>query len=162
MILNECYSIPDHFIKELHEYDPKIRVRWGQGERLVRLERKVRAHMSNGFELKGDGEVDEAVAARLFDDYQTIKDGYQLLTKFEPLETNWPKILYTLALTDMQRLGGAAAVAKALEDKEDFEKARRTWNRRDDFRHMATDLYRHMNTIKTCPEGAGHRAYGGF
>jgi hypothetical protein len=27
---------------------------------------------------------------------------------------------------------------------------------------MATDLYRHMNTIKTCPAGAGHKAYGGF
>ena len=160
MKLTECYSIPDHFVTELQQYDPLLRVRWAKGEGLVRLERKVRAktHVT----LVGDGEVDEATAARLYDDVQTMNDGYALITKFPPTDTNWPKILYTIALTDLQRLGGATRVADSIENREDFEKSRRQWNRRDDFRHMATDLYRHMNTIKTCPEGAGHKAYGGF
>lgn len=160
MKLNECYSIPNHFVKELTDYDPLLRIRWAKGEGLVRLERKVRhAHKVH---LVGDGEVDEATAARLFDDVQTMNDGYALVTKFEPKASNWPKILYTIALTDLQRLGGARKIADNMENAEEFDKARRQWNRRDDFRHMATDLYRHMNTIKTCPEGAGHKAYGGF
>lgn len=160
MILNECYSIPDHFVTELKQYDPLLRVRWAAGEGVVRLERKVK--QAAKVQLLGEGEVDEATAARLYDDVRTLEDGYALITKFPPFESNWPKILYTVATSDLQRLGGARVVADAIENKEDFDKSRRTWNRRDDFRHMASDLYRHMNTIKTCPEGAGHKAYGGF
>lgn len=160
MKLGESYSIPERYTRELHDYDPRLRVRWAKGERLVRLERKV--SVTHDMTLIGDAEVDEDTARRLFDDIRTLRDGYMLITKFPPGETQWPKILYTLFMSDLQRLGGGARIAQAIEDREDFEKARRTWNRRDDFRHMASDLFRHMNTIKTTPEGAGHKAYGGF
>lgn len=160
MRLGECYSIPTRYLKELQQYDPRLRIRWAEGERLVRLERKVT--VKHDMTLFGDAVVDEETAARLFDDVQTLRDGYMLLTKFTPKEINWPKILYTIAVSDIQRLGGGAKVAQYLEDKEEFDKARRTWNRRDDFRHMASDLFRSMNTIKVCPEGAGHKAYGGM
>jgi hypothetical protein len=160
MQLGESYSIPDRYIQELHSYDPFLRIRWAKGERLVRLERKV--SVKHDVTLTGDAEVEDSTARRLYDDVCTVKDGYMLITKFLPGENQWPKILYTLFMSDLQRLGGAARIAQAVEDQEDFAKARRTWNRRDDFRHMASDLFRHMNTIKTVPEGAGHKAYGGF
>ena len=160
MRLSECYSIPDRFIRELKDYDPLLRVRWASGEKLVRLERKV--SIRHDVTLIGDAEVDEDTAARLYDDVHTVREGYMLITKFPPGESQWPKILYTLFMSDVQRLGGAAKISQAIEDQEEFNKARRTWNRRDDFRHMASDLFRHMNTIKTCPAGAGHKAYGGF
>lgn len=160
MKLGESYSIPDRYIQELHEYDPLLRLRWAKGEKLVRLERKV--SIAHDVHLVGDAEVEDSIARRLYDDVQTVKEGYMLITKFPPGENQWPKILYTLFMSDVQRLGGAEKIAQAVEDREDYEKARRTWNRRDDFRHMASDLFRHMNTIKTCPAGAGHKAYGGF
>ena len=160
MKLGESYAIPDHFIRELRDYDPLLRVRWASGERLVRLERKVT--VCHDITLVGDAEVDDDTARRLYDDVRTVRDGYMLITKFPPGEAQWPKILYTLFMSDLQRLGGGTRIAQAIEDREDFDKARRTWNRRDDFRHMASDLFRHMNGIRTCPAGAGHKAYGGF
>jgi hypothetical protein len=147
MRLGECYSIPDRYIQELKEYDTLIRVRWGRSEGLVRVERKV-----------SRGPVPSQV--NTFDDFETFRDGYAVVLKFPPLESNWPLILFTLAQTDLRRLGGAIEYDRSLNDKEQYAKARRQWNRRDDFRCMGQELYRHMNVVKTVPEGAGHSARG--
>jgi len=155
------YSIPDRYIRELHEYDPLVRIAWGRAEGLVRVERKVR----RGFEYVPpvpDRELDDEVIRRCFDDAQMYRTGYALVLKFPPLESNWPLVLYTLAQSDLQRLGGAQRLADDLDAREAYEKARRTWNRRDDFRVHARDLYRVMNTVRTSPEGAGWRKNKSF
>lgn len=144
MRLNECYSIPDRFVKEIKEYDPALRIRWGHAEGRVRVERRVRRAPAPS-------------QATAFDDAVALREGYMLILKFLPYEHNWPLILFTLAQTDLQRLSGALAFAERLVNQEQYEKARRQWNRRDDFRVMGRELYRIMNTIRTVPEGAGHR-----
>lgn len=144
MVLNEAYSIPDRFVREIHDYDPALRIRWGHAEGRVRVERRVR-------------HAPAPSQATPFDDATALREGYMLVLKFLPYEHNWPLILFTLAQTDLQRLGGAKALAARLENQEQYEKARRQWNRRDDFRVMGRELYRIMNTIRTVPEGAGHR-----
>lgn len=155
MLLNECYSIPDYIIAEIKDYDPDIRLRWGKAEGLVRVERRVRrARLDYVPPITED--------PRMYDDAQMIRDGYVLVLKFPPLEHNWPLVLYTLALTDIPRLGGAENLADDLEAQELYEKARRQWNRRDDFRVMGRDLYRIMNTVRTSPEGAGWRKNASF
>lgn len=157
MRLNECYSVPDHVVAGLRQYDPLLRLKWGRAEGTVRLERKVTRPLSGEvFTLASE------VPLEAYDDFESCDEGYSLITKFPPYESNWPKILYTLALTDLQRIGGARAVSDMLEADEQYKKERRTWNRRDDFREMAVDLYKHMNRIKTVPEGAGYKPYGSF
>lgn len=148
MKLNECYSVPRTIIKELQDYDPALRLRWGRAEGIVRVERKVRRKYAYVPPVEN------------FDDFVMIRDGYTLLFKFPPLEHLWPLVIYSVARTDLRRLGGADALADDLEAREQYENARKAWNRRDDFRVLSRDLYRHMNTVKTCPEGATHQAYG--
>lgn len=142
MTLNECYSVPDHIIKDLHDYDPLIRLRWGRAEGLVRVERRLRRTPAYVPPVSN------------YDDHCMFRDGYALVLKFPPLESNWPLVLPTLAQTDLQRLGGSH-LADDLEAREAYEKARRAWNRKDDFRVLARDLYRRLNTVRTSPEGGG-------
>ena len=144
MILNECYSIPDYIVQEIKDYDAQLRIRWGHAEGLVRVERHAQR-------------VPAPSRGTPYDDMTMLRDGYMLVLKFPPLEHNWPLIVFTLAQTDLQRLGGALKVDDDLNAREQYEKARRVWNRRDDFRVMGNDLYRVMNTIRVVPEGAGHR-----
>lgn len=148
------YTVPQRFITELHDYDPLIRIRWGRAEGLARVERKVRHAIECAPPTPA---MADDIARKQFDDYCTYSEGYMLVFKFPPLERNWPLVLYTLAQRDLQRLGGAEVVANDLEAREAYEKARRTWNRRDDYRVLARDLYRVMNTVRTTPEGAGWR-----
>ena len=155
VILNEGYSIPDRFVQELHEYDSDLRYRWGRAEGLVRVERRVRRERLDYVPPISDD-------PRMFDDYEMIREGYVLVLKFPPLESAWPLVVFTLAQTDLQRLGGARQLADDLEAQEQYEKARRQWNRRDDFRAMGREMYRDLNTIRTSPEGAGWRKNASF
>lgn len=158
MRLGACYSIPDHFIAELQAYDPKLRVRWGRAEGKVRVERKVRRASEPTLLINVN-----LLSPKDFDDFEMMRDGYSLaITPFAPLAHNWPKMAYTVAVTDLQRLGGARVVADELESREAHEKERRSFNRRSDYHEMGCDLYRHMNRIATAPEGATNKPYGSF
>ena len=151
MRLNEGYSVPNHILKDLNDYDTDLRIRWGRAEGLVRVERRVRRARLDYVPPVDTGDP------RMFDDAQMIREGYVLVLKFPPFEHNWSLLLYTLAQTDLQRLGGARQVADDLEAEELRAKARRQVNRRDDFREMGIDLYRFMNRPHSTPEGAGFR-----
>lgn len=155
MKLNESYSIPDRFVQDLADYDSDLRYRWGRAEGLVRVERRVRRERFDHVPPMTDD-------PKLYDDYEMLRQGYTLVLKFPPLESAWPCVVFTLAQTDLQRLGGARQLADDLEAQEQYEKARRTWNRRDDFRVMGRDLFRCMNTARTSPEGAGWRKNASF
>ena len=156
MRLNESYSIPDRFVQDLKDYDSDLRYRWGRAEGLVRVERRIRRQRVDYVPpiITDD--------PRIFDDSEMFSDGYVLVLKFPPLESAWPCVVFTLAQTDLQRLGGARQLADDLEAREQYEKARRQVNRRDDFRVMGRDLYRRMNTVRTSPEGAGWRKNASF
>lgn len=151
MVLSEAHSIPDRFVKELHEYDPLLRIRWGRKEGVVRVERKVVRGLS----------VDPSTASE-FDDGEAIRDGYVLVFKFPPLEHNYYCILPTLEHGNIPKRGGAERVDDDLTASEQYAKERRRWNRQDDFRCMAGDLFRVMNTPRTSPEGAGWRKNKSF
>jgi hypothetical protein len=151
VVLSESYSIPDRFVNELSQYDPLLRIRWGRKEGIVRVERKV----ARGYSLDSTSVAD-------FDDALMIRDGYALVFKFPPLEHNYSLMLYTLWHGDLRRLGGAKILADDIEAREIYEKSRRAWNRRDDFRCLAGDLFRVMNTARTSPEGAGWRKNKSF
>ena len=155
MIFNESYSIPDRFVQDLYDYDSDLRYRWGRAEGLVRVERRVRRERFDHVPPMTDD-------PKLYDDYEMLRQGYTLVLKFPPLESAWPCVVFTLAQTDLQRLGGARQLADDLEAQEQYEKARRTWNRRDDFRVMGRDLYKVLNTVRTSPEGAGWRKNASF
>ena len=155
MNLNEAYSIPERFVQDLKDYDSDLRYRWGRAEGLVRVERRVRrARLSYVPPIIDD--------PRVFDDYEMIREGYTLALKFPPLESNWPCVVYTLALTDIPRLGGAEKLDDDINAAEAYETERRKWNRRDDNRVLGRDLYRRLNTIRTSPEGAGWRKNASF
>ena len=155
MRLNESYSIPERFVEDLRAYDSDLRYRWGRAEGLVRVERRVRRE-------RFDHVPPMTSDPKLFDDYEMLRQGYTLVLKFPPLESAWPCVVFTLAQTDLQRLGGAERLDDDLNAQEQYEKARRAWNRRDDFRVMGRDLYKAMNTIRTSPEGAGWRKNASF
>ena len=123
MKLNESYSIPERFVQDLRDYDSDLRYRWGRAEGLVRVERRVRRE-------RFDHVPPMTEDPKLFDDYEMMRQGYTLVLKFPPLESAWPCVVFTLAQTDLQRLGGAREVWTKLEDEEQYEKARRQVNRR--------------------------------
>jgi len=150
MQLSEAYSVPDHVVTAITSYDPDLRLRWARQVGKVRLERKVTR----------SGQLNPAWFKK-FDDYEGCRDGYIMVFEFDPLPESWGKLIHTLALTDMWAKGSPAKVAGELEETEREREAALKRERMSLFNDYFRDLYAHINTVKTCPEGAGHHAYLG-
>lgn len=149
MRLNEAYTFPDHIVRALVAYDPLLRIRWGRQEQCVRLERKVRRGR----------DVDPKHCQSNVDDYEAARDGYACVYKAHPHQGH--QLLAAVNAGDIRRQGGARRVAERLEAEEAAAQARARSRRVTVQDAVASDLFRHINTVRTTPEGAGWRTYRG-
>ena len=151
MHLGESYSVPNHVVQAIRQYDPLVRLRWGRAKRRVRLERKIdRARPA-----------DPAYFSQDPDGYDMAREGYTLISSFEPDETAYRLIVQRLWEADIRRRGGWRKVADEM-DEADIAARRKADTAVSDENHArAVDLWNHMNTVKVAPEGAGHRPYLG-
>jgi len=150
MHLNESYSIPNSIVKDMASYDPDLRLRYCRKSGMVRLERKV----TRGAPL-------DPAWFKQFDDYESARDGFLKIFDFLPTQENFDKILFTLYHMDMWRTGGPLALINRLESIEAEKKENERIRRHDMFTELFKDLWRHINTVYTVPEGAGYRRYLG-
>lgn len=150
MRLNETYSVPDHIVQDMTRYDPYLRLRWGRAQGRVRLERKIDREKPmdpRNFRFDPDG-------------YDMARQGYTLVGTFEPQEFAYQMLVRELWKKDLQRRGWRV-VADETEAEENRAREKEELDRKDEFMAIGREAWRHMNTVKTVPEGAGHRAYLG-
>jgi len=84
------YDVPAWFQERLHDFDNKLRIRWGYVEGNWRIERKVSRGQAWA-EFGGD------------DERQMVEDGYVLCLRFLPNQMD-SRVFYTLFIGDMHRI----------------------------------------------------------
>jgi hypothetical protein len=150
MILGEGYSIPDHIVEAIQAYDPELRIRWGEEKKLVRLERKVTR-----------GAPMDPRWFKHWDDFNGCRDGYILVMEFAPTVENYNKVVYTLKMNDLWAFGSPNQYADELDQQYIDRETRRRQATKELMDDMFRDLWRHLNTVYTVPEGAGYKRYLG-
>jgi len=124
------YSIPNYgreYEREFQRYDRFLRVRWSLDEpgKFI-LERKTRYLTDHLFQRQTDRQVQ-------------YKDEYRKVFTFEPRQIQ--HVLQSLKLTDIQRYGGAKALADVMDAYDDhvWELAARA--RHAEFEDIASEHY---------------------
>ena len=130
-------SPPKEFVKQLQQYDHHLRVRWSDRDQEWRIERKI----SRGRWISPSAYNDHET-----EDFYSARDGYVLAFTARQNQLD-DRILFTLWATDLQRRGGAQAVADEIEQKE--EQARLASRNRflDDLYMMAIERWNHANML---------------
>lgn len=121
-------------MRRLHDFDPQLRVRWSDAQACYLIERKV----SRG------QQPDPGMYAQ-WDAYVAAKDGFCHVLSCAPNELD-DRALWTLWVTDLERLGGASAVADAMEMDEERARRYQTDGWLGNIREDAKDWYRWMTT----------------
>lgn len=121
---------PAWFVKELHEFDSDLRLRWSVRLELWQIERKVRRSLHPGT-IKNDG---------YHDDYIRAQDGYLLVASVPPHGLG-RRVFEVLKASDLWSNGGWAKVADKLEAFEEQEEKARDKSFSDDIQAMSKELY---------------------
>ena len=140
------YSPPKSFMTRLQCYDPLLRVRWSDFEERWRIERKI-VHARS---------IDPALfKEQHYEEFCARREGYVpvLYCHKEQLDNG---VLLTLYAADIQRQGGAAAVAKRLDEEESAyrRKSRARWL--DDVYLQARDYYNIANSLTSTRRSLGY------
>ena len=139
------FTPPQGFVERLRAYDHLLRVRWSDYEQRWRIERRITFGRSMDPDLFKEQHYEEFCARR---------EGYVpvLYCRKEQLDN---RVLFTLWAADIQRQGGAVAVAKRIEEQEDAYrmKSRARWM--DDVYNQAKDYYNWMNTLTPTQRSLG-------
>ena len=149
MRLTESYVFPDHILADILAYDSALRVAWDHAERCIRVERK----------LARTSDVSPRSFAKGSKDRQSAVERYALLYRLNPGQEHL--IVPRLHADDLWRRGGGRLVATEHELAEEAQRER--WKRRvsDHNKSIARETYRHLNTVYTVSEGAGHKRFLG-
>lgn len=148
MKLSEQYTFPDHVLAEILAYDPALRVQWDPHERCIRVERRITR----------SADVSPGLFSRARD-RQSAAERWALIYLLSPGQEH--EILPRLHADDLWRRGGANQVMTEVEWRDAQRRA--AWKQRlhEDHASMARDAFKHVNTVRTVPEGAGHRRHLG-
>ena len=140
------YTAPRSFAARLKAYDSLLRVRWSDFEQRWRIERKIVHARSIDPDLFKEQHYEEFCARR---------EGYVpvLYCHKEQLDN---RVLLTLYAADIQRQGGAAAVAKRQDEEENAYrmKSRARWL--DDVYLQARDYYNIANSLTSTRRSLGY------
>lgn len=124
--------IPKNLSAELAQYDPLVRIRWATQENCWRVERKIRR-----------GQPIEPRLRRRWDDWQCFREGYVLVFRVPPECGLDRRVLLSLQIGDIQRLG-----ARAYADELDKQDARYFANvsraEHLHWAHRSRELYEHL------------------
>lgn len=138
------YQPPKQFVQDLQAYDPLLRIRWSDSEDCWRIERKVRPAR----------EVDPSPFAN-HEDWITTKDGCVCVLKCKMNQLD-QRVVYTLWKGDIQRQGGAQALADAIERGEQDTLMRSRAETLDRIEVHAKERFDYMNRVRTLPEHLPH------
>ena len=124
---------PEWFLKELHAFDPELRVRWSARLELFQLERRVRNALHPGT-IRNDGWHDDVIRAA---------DGYILVASIPPGSFG-RHIFEKLRASDLWSNGGWKRVADQLDEFEATEEARKWAKIEEDNLAMAREVFEIM------------------
>lgn len=114
-------------VKELTEFDPKLRVRWSDYRKCWFLERKM-VHGRFGFtSVDPDRQIQ-------------VKDGYISICTL-PYNYLDGRVINMLKATDLWSQGGAKTVNQKLDDFYHAKYARDDENQRSDLRYIANEMF---------------------
>lgn len=139
------FTPPKGFVSRLRAYDHLLRVRWSDFEWRWRIERKITFGRSID-----PGQFKE----RHYEEFVARCAGYVpiLFAQKNQLDN---RVIFTLWAADIQRQGGAEAVAKRKDEEEEAYrmKSRARWL--DDVYGQAKDYYNFMNSLTPTQRSLG-------
>lgn len=138
---------PRAFVQRLREYDRDLDCRWSDLRSCWLIERRIpeRSRL-----LGGQGYVDA-------EDHASAAQRKLILFEVDRNALD-DRVIYTLWKSDLQRQGGADAVA----DRIDADYWAGRWKNKEEWRyfvrHTAREWFRYKNTIRTLREAEAHTA----
>ena len=130
------YNVPQWFAESLHDFDEKLRIRWGHQEGNWRIERKVTRGKAWA-ESMGD------------DDREMRAAGYVLCLRFLPNQMD-RRVFYTLFVGDMWRVRKYIDQMERREVDEIMAKRRRYSEENE---YAAKEWWTTMNTLHPKSKG---------
>lgn len=121
---------PDWFLRELHAFDPDLRVRWSPRVELFQLERRVRRSLHPGT-IHSDGWHDDQIRAR---------DGYVHVASIPPRGFG-RHIFERLRAADLWANGGWKRVADELDALEAAHEEERDRKLSQDLSEISREIY---------------------
>lgn len=138
------YTAPRRIAQDLRRYDPHLRVRWSDGEAQWRIERQVGRANPSRLDTPG-----------AYEDRRAAAEGYVLVLTCDHNQLD-QRVLWHLWMNDVQRLGGAEAVAALMEEAEERDRLQARAAFLDRVGVSARDRWAYMNTVRTCPQWDHH------
>lgn len=121
---------PDWFVRELHAFDPDLRLRWSRRLEMWQLERKVRRSLHPGTILCDDYR----------DDWIRAKDGFLLVASIPPKSLS-RSIFARLKDADLWSNGGWQKIANAMDEADAMEEQRRLGAFQARIKEYSRDVY---------------------
>lgn len=131
------YNPPTHIVARLTQFDPLLRIRWGDHSLCWLFERKLTKDRWVDPGSYSDRQGDEFIAAR---------DGYVEVLRCEKEQLD-ERVFFTLWCSDVWRHGGAAKTDRLLRAHEESVKAGKRAKFLDDCYDMAIERYNFANTL---------------
>lgn len=123
-------TVPEWFLRELHQFDADLRVRWSPRRELWQLERRVTRSLHPGT-IRNDG---------WHDDYIRAQDGFILVAEIPPRQFH-RTIFDKLRASDLWSNGGWEKVADEIEALEQAEEDKKWANFSDDIAYRSKEIY---------------------
>jgi len=123
-------GVPQWFKDKLHDFDDKLRCRWGRQDDMWRVERKV---------TRGQGWMEFGTE----DDMEMMRDGYVLCLRFRQNQMD-NRVFYTLFMGDMHRIRKYADQMEEREKEEIMAKRKRY---SDENEYAAKQWWTTMNSL---------------
>jgi hypothetical protein len=139
---------PKGFVRRLHAYDPLLRIRWSDWETRWRVERRLTHARSIDPGLFREHQYEEHVARC---------QGY-IPVMYAAREQLDNRVIFTLFMNDIQRLGGAQKAADMMEREEAVYRSASRAKWLADVYAQAREKYDYMNCIRVVPEKFRHTA----
>lgn len=138
------YHAPRRFAMQLHAFDPLLRCVYDDKHSHFRIERKV-TH----------GKTPSPSKFCSQSEYECARDGYTLVMRVRQNQLD-ERVFYTLWASDLQRHGGAQAVADHLDAIDSAKGVQQREAFLDYVDQGAREMFRYGNTVRTNPEHMPH------
>jgi len=136
-------EVPKHFLIDLTNYDDKLRVKWDFKDEYWRIERKGRW---GAYDMTNP------------QDREAKREGYVVALRVPPDCLQWRQVREALYLGDIRRRGGWRAVAKEIEEREQYNREKSQRDFSEDNEYRAKERWTSWNT--NYPKGKyGRRDY---
>jgi len=129
------------FVKDLHAYDPKLRVRWARHTEKWFIERKMEKRHP---QLTSEQPLPESRVGLQRDLWESWQEGYVHVLSVPREMLHWSQVVEALAKFDAQRQGSMAAINRML-DAEDEQWEKQGDRKIENYVEAATDdAYEHL------------------